>query len=97
MAHRIHPRNTPSGMLQRAMRFPWQLLVIIPLLGSLAVPTFLYMSRAGDKVIPAITQLFYKLSNPEIICHRNTTATVFYDLAPGGPSAIYRANRRFMR
>lgn len=65
MAHRIHPRNTPSGMLQRAMRFPWQLLVIIPLLGSLAVPTFLYMSRAGDKVIPAITQLFYKLSNPK--------------------------------
>jgi len=61
---RIHPRNTPRGMLRRATRFPWQLLIIVPLIGSLAVSTFLYMSRAGGKVMPSIIQLFYKLSDP---------------------------------
>ena len=60
---RIHPRNTPRGMLQRATRFPWQLLIIVPLIVALAVSTFLYMSRAGGKIMPSITQLFYKLSD----------------------------------
>ncbi len=64
MAHHIHPRNTPRGMLRSATRFPWQLLIVIPLLIVVAVPTFLYMSGAGGKVMPSITQLFYKLSDP---------------------------------
>src|SRR5436305_2977316 len=64
MARRIHPRNTPGGMLRRAIRFPWQLLIIIPLLVALAISTFLYMSRMGGEIMPLITQLFYKLSDP---------------------------------
>jgi hypothetical protein len=64
MAHHIHPRNTPRGMLRNATRFPWQLLIITPLLVALAIPTFLYMSHAGGKFMPSITQLFYKLSDP---------------------------------
>src|SRR6266699_4299390 len=63
MARRIHPRNTPRGILRSATRFPWQLLIIIPLLMVVAVPTFLYMSLAGGKVMPSITELFYKLSD----------------------------------
>lgn len=64
MARRIHPRNTPRGMLRRVTRFPWQLLIIVPLLVILAIPTFLYMFRIGGKVMPSVTQLFYKLSDP---------------------------------
>lgn len=64
MAHHIHPRNTPRGMLRNATRFPWQLLIIIPLLAALAIPTFLYMSHAGGMFMPSLTQLFYKLSDP---------------------------------
>jgi len=64
MARHIHPRNTPRGMLRNATRFPWQLLIIIPLVVALAIPTFLYMSHAGGMVMPSITQLFYKLSDP---------------------------------
>jgi hypothetical protein len=64
MARRIHPRNTPRGMLRRATRFPWQLLIIVPLLVALAISTFLYMSRAGGKIMPSVTQLLYKLSEP---------------------------------
>lgn len=64
MARRIHPRNTPRGMLRNATRFPWQLLIIVPLLVALAFATFLYMFRTGGKIQPSLTQLFYKLSDP---------------------------------
>lgn len=64
MARHIHPRNTPRGMLRSATRFPWQLLIIVPLLVALAFVTFVYMSRLGGKVLPSATQLLYKLSDP---------------------------------
>lgn len=65
MAHRIHPRNTPRGMLRSATRFPWRIFIIVPLLVTLALATFLYMFRVGGKIQPSITQLFYKLSDPQ--------------------------------
>src|SRR2546430_15939595 len=55
MARRIHPRNTPRGMLRSATRFPWQLFIIIPLLIAVAIPTFVYMFGAGGKIMPSIT------------------------------------------
>jgi hypothetical protein len=64
MAHRIHPRNTPREMLRSATRFPWQLLVIVPLLVALALTTFLYMSRVGGRTQLSLTRIFYNLSNP---------------------------------
>src|SRR5262245_24023590 len=64
MARHIHPRNTPRGMLRNATRFPWQILIIVPLLVALALTTFFYMFRVGAKVLPSVTQLFYNLSDP---------------------------------
>jgi hypothetical protein len=65
MARRIHPRNTPRGMLRMATRFPWQLLIIVPLLVTVALATFLYTFRMGGKMLPSVTQLFYKLSDTD--------------------------------
>lgn len=65
MARHIHPRNTPRGMLQIATRFPWQLLIIVPLLVTIALATFLYTSHMGGKILPSVTQLFYKVSDTD--------------------------------
>ncbi|WP_216368972.1 hypothetical protein [Dictyobacter arantiisoli] len=42
---------------------PWKLLVIVPILVILAIPTFIYGAHAGSNILPSVTSVFYKLSN----------------------------------
>src|SRR6266700_5322120 len=43
---------------------PWQLLILIPILLALAIPTFYFGTHAGQRVLPAVTNYFYNLSGP---------------------------------
>src|SRR6266699_7261030 len=43
---------------------PWQLLILIPILVALAIPTFYFGTHAGQRVLPAVTNFFYNLSGP---------------------------------
>ncbi|GHO89709.1 hypothetical protein [Dictyobacter formicarum] len=64
MAHRFHPRSTPKENLHIFFRsIPWKLIVIIPIMVLLAVPTFIYGAHAGSGIIPSVTNMFYTLSN----------------------------------
>src|SRR5579883_377800 len=65
MAHRFHPRSTPAEHVRVIFHsIPWKLLFLLPVLIVIAVPTYLYATRAGGNVVPSITDLFYKLSAP---------------------------------
>lgn len=65
MAHRFHPRSTPAEQLRFIIHsIPWKLLFLLPVLIVIAVPTYLYATRAGNNVVPSITDLFFKLSAP---------------------------------
>ncbi len=64
MARQFRPKSTPKDNLNIVARsIPWKLLVLLPVLIGLAVPSYIYASRAGSTVLPSITGVFYKLSN----------------------------------
>ena len=64
MAHRFHPRSTPKENLHIFYRsIPWKLMVILPIMIVLAVPTFIYGAHAGSGVLSSVTNMFYTLSN----------------------------------
>lgn len=67
MARRFHPRSTPAQNLRSIINaIPWRLLLLIPILLVAALPAFLFGTRAGQKVLPAITNFFYNISAPPI-------------------------------
>ncbi len=65
MARRFHSRSTSEENLRIVFRLiPWKLLLLIPVLGVLAIPAYLFASNVGKNVIPSATQFFYGLSGP---------------------------------
>jgi hypothetical protein len=65
MARRFHPRSRPAENLRIVLAtIPWKLLLLIPLLVAVAIPTYLFGSRLGTQIFPSITKLFYTASGP---------------------------------
>ena len=65
MARRFHPRSRPAENLRIALAaIPWKLLLLVPLLVAVAIPTYLFGSRIGAQVLPSVTKIFYKASAP---------------------------------
>ncbi len=63
MARRFQQRSTPKENLRIVLgSLPWKLLVLIPVLLALAIPTYVYGSRLGSTVFPSLTHFFYNLS-----------------------------------
>jgi hypothetical protein len=65
MARRFHPRSRPAENLRIVLAaIPWKLLLLIPILIAVAIPTYLFGSRLGTQIFPSITKLFYTASAP---------------------------------
>ena len=65
MARRFRPQSTPGENVRIVARsIPWKLLILIPILVTLAIPAYLVAANAGKGVIPGITKVFYGLSGP---------------------------------
>lgn len=65
MARRFHPRSTPAENLRIIVRsIPWRLLLLLPVIVALAIPTYVFGARIGGTIIPTITNYFYNLSAP---------------------------------
>ncbi len=65
MARRFHPRSRPAENLRIVLAtIPWKLLLLIPILVAVAIPTYLFGSRLGTQIFPSITKLFYTASAP---------------------------------
>lgn len=66
MAGRVHPHRTPREYLRDVIQaIPWRLLLLIPILLSVGIPAFLFGTRAGQRLLPALTNFFYTISGPE--------------------------------
>lgn len=64
MFRRFQPKSTPLENLQILVRsLPWKLLLVIPILLVFAIPTYLYGSHLGSKIVPSITTYFYNMGN----------------------------------
>lgn len=89
MARRFQPRNTPMDNARIVARsIPWKLLLLLPLLVVLAVPTYVYANHLGMSIIPSITNLFYTMSGAvpsPVATPRPTYATVL----PQAGSVLY--------
>lgn len=60
MARRFQPRNTSADNVRIIARsIPWKLLLLLPLLAVLAVPTYLYATGVGMRIVPAMANFFY--------------------------------------
>src|SRR5579863_2186691 len=65
MTRRFHARSTPAQNLRVILQgVPWRLLLLLPVLILLAIPAFYFGTHAGQKVLPALTNFFYKASGP---------------------------------
>ena len=64
MARHFHHRGSPAELMRDALHhFPWRLLLLLPLLALLGIPAFLLGTHAGRQVLPAVTNIFYNMSN----------------------------------
>jgi hypothetical protein len=64
MARRFRQSSTPKENLRIFFSsIPWKLLVVLPILLILAVPTFIYSAHTGGTIIPSLTSMFYAMSN----------------------------------
>jgi hypothetical protein len=63
VSDRVHRPNRLAGNL-RAIRhaIPWRFLILAPILIMIALPVFLYGMRAGQRILPAVTNFFYNIS-----------------------------------
>src|SRR6266480_1376104 len=71
MDHRIQKRSKRSRWSRRRenLRFfmrsiPWRLLILLPVLILVAIPTFYFGTHSGQRVLPAVTNFFYNLTGP---------------------------------
>jgi hypothetical protein len=63
MAGRSYRRSTPAENARAVLRaIPWRLLLLLPLLLVIAYPFFLFGRAAGQRLLPALTNYFYHLS-----------------------------------
>src|SRR2546423_14705180 len=65
MDHRIQKqskrRENPRFFIRS---IPWRLLLLLPVLILVAIPTFYFSTHSGQRVLPAVTNFFYNLSGP---------------------------------
>jgi len=67
MAHRFHPRSTPAENLRIIINsIPWRLLLLIPILLIAAIPAYTFGTKAGEKILPAVTGIFYSALNTQV-------------------------------
>ena len=63
MPGRIHPRRTPTENLRVVIQaLPWRLLLLMPILLVVGIPTFLFGTRVGQRLLPSLTHYFYNIS-----------------------------------
>src|SRR5436309_1029151 len=63
MAGRVHPRRTLTEKLRVLIQaLPWRLLLLMPILLIVGIPTFLFGTRVGQRIFPALTNYFYNIS-----------------------------------
>lgn len=64
MSHHYPRRSLAqlSGTVLRAI--PWRLLIILPILAAIAIPTFVYGMHMGVQILPSVTNAFYNLTGP---------------------------------
>ncbi len=63
MSGRVHPRRTPN-LRDIIQAIPWRLLLLLPILLVVGIPAFLFGTRAGQRLLPALTNVFYNISGP---------------------------------
>ena len=91
MARRFHPRSTPAENMRLITRgFPWKLLLLLPVLVAVAVPTYLFGSRLGNQVLPSVTKLFSALAAPAPSA-TPTPPPAFPTLLPRAGTILYTA------
>lgn len=65
MAGRVQGSSTPGENLRPIVRAtPWRLLLLLPILIILAFPAFLFGTKQGQRLLPALTSYFYNISGP---------------------------------
>lgn len=63
MARRFHPRSTPAENIRLLLRTaPWRVFVLLSVILVLAIPTFIYGTHLGGRVLPSATDFFYTIS-----------------------------------
>ena len=55
------PEENPRAI---ANAIPWRLLLLLPILIIMAFPAFLFGTKQGQHLLPALTNFFYNLSGP---------------------------------
>jgi len=63
MSGRVHPRRA-SNRRDIIHAIPWRLLLLMPILLVVGIPVFLFGTRAGQHLLPALTNVFYNISGP---------------------------------
>lgn len=89
MARRYQPRHTPVDNARIIVRsIPWKLLLLLPLLAVVAIPTYLYATRLGMRVVPSVTNFFYAMggSSPS---PTPTPLPAYPTLLPQAGSVLY--------
>ena len=88
MAGRIYRRSTPAENLRVVLHaIPWRLLLLLPVLLVIAFPVFLFSTSAGQRLLPALTNYFYKLESPATPAP--TPYPAFPAVLPQGGSLLY--------
>jgi hypothetical protein len=65
MTNRVHPRRKlPENLPIVILALPWRLLLLISFLLIIGIPTFLFGTRVGQRILPTLTNDFYNSSGP---------------------------------
>jgi hypothetical protein len=65
MARRLRPRSTPAESVRRIIyRIPWKLLLLLPVLLGLAIPTYLFGVRLSRTMLSSLTNVIYASTSP---------------------------------
>ncbi|HEX6478632.1 MAG TPA: hypothetical protein VF043_07295 [Ktedonobacteraceae bacterium] len=65
MASPVQRPGTPGENLRAIVRaIPWRLLLLLPILIILAFPAFLFGTKQGQHLLPALSNYFYNISGP---------------------------------
>ncbi len=89
MARHFRPRSRPAENLRIILSaIPWKLLLLLPILVVVAIPTYLFGSRIGTQVLPSVTKIFYAVSAsaPTVI---PTSPPAFPTVLPQTGSLLY--------
>ncbi|HJT54885.1 MAG TPA: hypothetical protein VJ761_00210 [Ktedonobacteraceae bacterium] len=89
MADRVQRRSTPGENVRAVARvIPWRLLLLLPILIVLAFPAFLFGTKQGQRLLPALTNYFYNISGPPP-APTPTPVPPFPTLLPQAGSILY--------